>query len=155
LINLLFALAIAQAAAPAAAAPHPSALGTWKLNVAKSTFTPGPGWRSQTRTYSLEPGGGVLIVWTGIGARGEPMHVSFISRLDGKDYPMTGSDNYDTLNGVAVDAFTVKSEEKRGGKVVGIAVRTISPDGNVMTITYEGTDRKGEKFSQVLVFVRQ
>jgi hypothetical protein len=83
------------------------------------------------------------------------MHVSFISRLDGKDYPMTGSDNYDTLNGVAVDAFTVKSEEKRGGKVVGIAVRTISPDGNVMTITDEGTDRKGEKFSQVLVFERQ
>lgn len=113
------------------------------------------GRRSQTRTYTLEPGGGVRIVWTGVGARGEPMHVSFISRLDGKDYPMKGSDKYDTLNGVAVDAFTVKSEEKRGGKVVGIAVRTISADGKVMTVTDEGTDRKGEKFSQMLVFDRQ
>ena len=154
MMNLLFALAIAQAL-PAAAPPAPSALGTWKLNVAKSRFTPGPGWRSQVRTHTLQADGGVLIVWTGIGGHGEPMNVSFISRLDGKDYPMTGSDNYGTLNGVAVDAFTVKSEEKRGGKVAGIAVRTLSADGKVMTITDEGSNRKGEKFSQVLVFDRQ
>lgn len=155
MIDLLFALAFAQAAVPAAAPPTSPALGTWKLNVAKSTFTPGPGWRSQTRTYSTAPGGGVLISWTGVGAHGEAMHVRFISRLDGKDYPMKGSANYDTLNAVAVDPFTVKSEEKRDGKVVGVAMRKISADGKVMTITDDGTNRKGEKFSQVLVFDRQ
>lgn len=154
MINLLFLLAIALTAA-AAAAPPGSAIGTWKLNVAKSRFTPGPGWRSQMRTYSAEPGGGVLISWKGVGSRGEAMHVSYVSRFDGKDYPMKGSANYDTLNGVALDAFTVKSEEKRDGKVVGIAVRKISTSGKVMTITDDGTDRKGQKFSQLLVFDRQ
>jgi hypothetical protein len=148
--SLALALSEAHAAPPA-----PSALGTWKLNVAKSRFTPGPGWRSQMRTYSLEPGGGVLVIWTGVGGHGEPMHVRFISRLDGKDYPMTGSANYDTLNATRVDARTVRSEEKRDGKIAGIAMRTISADGKVMTITDEGTDRKGEKFSQVLVFERE
>jgi hypothetical protein len=93
--------------------------------------------------------------WEGVGAHGEPMHVSFVSRLDGKDYPMKGSDKYDTLNAVPVDAFTVKSVEKRRGKVAGIAIRTLSPDGKVMTITDEGTDRSGEKFSQLLVFERK
>ena len=151
----ILALAIAQAAAPAAAAPHPSALGTWKLNVAKSRFTPGPGWRSQMRTYTLQPGGGVLVRWEGVGGHGEPMHVSFASKLDGKDYPMKGSDKYDTLNAVQVDAFTVKSVEKRGGKVAGIAIRTLSRDGRVMTITDKGTDRKGRKFRQLLVFDRE
>jgi hypothetical protein len=34
-------------------------------------------------------------------------------------------------------------------------MRTISTDGKVMTITDEGTNRDGEKFSQVLVFDRQ
>ena len=144
---LAVALSATQAAPPA-----PSALGTWKLNVAKSSFNPGPGWRRQMRTYRLEPGGGVLVTWTGVGGHGEPMHVSFISRLDGKDYPMTGSADYDTLNAVPLDAFTVKSVEKRGGKVAGIAVRTLSADGKVMTITDEGSNRTGEKFSQVLVF---
>jgi hypothetical protein len=150
--------ALALALAPSAAQAGPAAspiLGTWKLNVAKSTFTPGPGWRSQTRTYRLAPGGGVIVDWVGVGGHGEAMHVSFESVSDGKDYPMKGSANYDTLNAVRVDALTVKSEEKRDGKVVGVAIRTLSPDGKVMTITDDGTNRKGEKFSQVLVFDRQ
>ncbi|WP_156029756.1 hypothetical protein [Sphingomonas sp. URHD0057] len=138
-----------------AGAPGNPIIGTWKLNVAKSTFTPGPGWRSQTRTYRLAPGGGVIVDWVGVGGHGEPMRVRFESKTDGKDYPMKGSANYDTLNAVRVDALTVKSEEKRGGKVVGIAIRKVSPDGKVMTITDDGTNRKGEKFSQVLVFERQ
>jgi hypothetical protein len=151
LLGLIAAFALS--AAPAATPANP-VLGTWKLNIAKSTFTPGPGWRSQTRTYRAVPRG-VSVNWTGVGASGEAMNVSFISRLDGKDYPMVGSANYDTLNAVQVDAFTVKSEEKRDGKVVGIALRRVSKDGKVLTITDEGTNRKGEKFSQVLVFDRQ
>jgi hypothetical protein len=156
----LFGAVAALALSGAQAAPRDNPmrenpiLGTWKLNVAKSTFTPGPGWRSQTRTYTAAPGG-VAVTWTGLGAHGEPMNISFVSRLDGKDYPMKGSANYDTLNAVPVDAFTVKSEEKRDGKIVGIAMRTVSPDGKVLTITDEGTNRKGEKFSQVLVFERE
>lgn len=49
----------------------------------------------------------------------------------------------------------LKSEEMRGRKAGGIAIRTLSPDGKVMTITGERTDRKGEKFSQLLVFERE
>ena len=151
----LFGVTAALAAQAAVAGPPVSVIGTWKLNVAKSTFTPGPGWRSQTRTYKLAPGGSVVIDWVGVGAEGEPMHVSFESNLDGKDYPMNGSANYDTLNAVKVDALTVKSEEKRNGQIVGVAIRKLSPDGKVMTITDEGSNRKGEKFSQVLVFERK
>ena len=45
----------------------------------------------------------------------------------------------------------MKSEEKRAQKVVGIAIRKVSPDGKALTITDEGTNRKGMKFSQLLV----
>jgi hypothetical protein len=152
LFSALAALALSGANAGPAGNPI---VGTWKLNVARSSFNPGPGWRSQTRTYSLAPGGGVIVDWVGVGGHGEAMRVRFESNLDGKDYPMKGSANYDTLNAVRVDALTVKSEEKRDGKVVGIAIRKVSADGKVMTITDEGTNRKGEKFSQVLVFERQ
>ena len=156
MFGLVLALALAPWSLAAQAAPHASpVIGTWKLNVAKSIFTPGPGWRSQTRTYTLAPGGGVIVDWVGVGGHGEAMHVRFESVLGGKDYPMKGSANYDTLNAVRVDALTVKSEEKRDGKVVGIAIRKVSADGKVMTITDEGTNRKGKRFSQVLVFDRQ
>jgi hypothetical protein len=156
LFGLFAALALSAAQARPPGSPGASpALGTWKLNVAKSTFIPGPGWRSQTRTYRPAPGGSVIVDWVGVGGHGEAMRVHFESKADGKDYVMKGSANYDTLNAVRVDALTVKSEEKRGGKVVGIAIRKVSADGKVMTITDEGTNRKGEKFSQVLVFDRQ
>jgi hypothetical protein len=43
----------------------------------------------------------------------------------------------------------------RGGKTIGIAMRKVSPDGRTLTITDEGVNRKGETFSQVLVFDRK
>jgi hypothetical protein len=155
-MDLVLRISLITLALTAASPPATSMLGsTWVLNVAKSTFTPGPGWRSQTRTYRPGPGGSLIVDWVGVGGRGEPMHVRFESNLNGKDYPMEGSDNYDTLSEVRVDDSTIRSEEKRDGKVVGVAIVKRSPDGKVMTITDEGTNRKGEKFSQLLVFERQ
>ena len=134
--------------------PDDPVLGTWKLNVEKSRFVPGPGWRSQIRVYQITPSG-VLVTWRGVDAKGGKMQVSYTYKYDGRDYPMAGSGSYDTLNAVRVDALTTKSEEKRSGKTVGIAMRTVSPDGKILTITDEGTNRKGQAFSQVLVFDRQ
>jgi len=134
--------------------PDDPVLGTWKLNVDQSKFMPGPAWQSQIRVYQTTPAG-VSVTWTGLGARGEKMQVRYTYQYDGRDYPMTGSGSYDTVNAVRIDARTVKSEEKRNGKTVGIAVRTVSPDGKVLTITDEGTNRKGQAFSQLLVFDRQ
>ena len=129
-------------------------LGTWQLNVAKSRFTPGPGWQSQIRVYQRTRDG-ITVTWTGVDAKGEKMQISYAYAYDGRDYPMLGSASYDTLNAVRVDERTVRSEEKRNGKTVGIAVRTISPDGKILTITDEGTNRKGQRFPQLLVFDRQ
>lgn len=137
-----------------AASPNDPVLGTWKLNADKSKFTPGPAWRSQIRAYQATPAG-VSVVWTGVDANGGQVQVSYIYKYDGRDYPMTGSASYETLNAVRIGTRTVRSEEKRNGKTVGIAMRTVSPDGKVLTITDEGTNRKGSAFSQVLVFNKQ
>lgn len=146
-------LALGSPAAQAAPPADP-VIATWKLNVAKSKFDPGPGWRSQMRTYRQTPAD-MSVTWSGVGAKGEAMHVSYTFPDGGRDTPMVGSANYDTLNSIRIDPLTVKSEEKRAGKVVGIAIRKVSADGKVLTITDEGTNRKGEQFRQVLVFDRQ
>jgi hypothetical protein len=148
-----FIVALALSAAYARSSDDPI-LGTWRLNVAKSQFTPGPGWQSQIRIYQATPQG-VAVTWTGVDAKGEKMHISYTYAYDGRDYPMLGSASYDTLNAARIDAWTVKSEEKRGGKTVGIAVRKVSRDGKVLTITDKGTNRKGQAFSQLLIFDRQ
>jgi hypothetical protein len=63
--------------------------------------------------------------------------------FDGKDYPMVGSANYDTLSAERINARTVKSTEKRAGKTVGIAILTISPDGKLLTIKDDRVKPKG------------
>ena len=49
--------------------PDDPVLGTWKLNVEKSKFVPGPGWQSQTRVYQMTPAG-VWVIWTGTRCQG-------------------------------------------------------------------------------------
>lgn len=148
-----FIVGLSLSSAHAASADDP-VLGTWRLNVAKSQFTPGPGWQSQVRTYQATPEG-VAVTWTGVDAKGEKMQVSYAYAYDGNDYPMLGSASYDTLTAVRIDAWTVRSEEKRDGKTVAVAVRTVSRDGKMLTITDKGTNRKGQAFAQLLVFDRQ
>ncbi|HMI18350.1 MAG TPA: hypothetical protein VK533_02265 [Sphingomonas sp.] len=151
IIGSIFALTLSAAQMTPADDP---VSGTWKLNVARSKFTPGPGWQSQIRVYAAAPTG-VSVTWTGIDAGGEAMRVNYTYAYDGRDYAMAGSASYDTLNAVRIDKWTVRSEEKRDGKTVGIAVRKVSRDGKILTITDEGTNRKGLPFSQLLIFDRQ
>jgi pimeloyl-ACP methyl ester carboxylesterase len=134
--------------------PDDPVLGTWKLNVEKSTFAPGPGWKSQIRVYK-STSAGIAVTWVGVGAKDERMRVSYVYNYDGKDYPLAGSGNYDALAAEHLDALTVRSVEKRDGKAAGTAMLVVSPDGKILTVTDDGTNRKGEAFSQVLVFDRQ
>jgi hypothetical protein len=139
--------------ASAADAPDPI-VGTWKLNVDKSKYDPGPGPKSQTRTYA-QTADGIALTFKGVSSDGTPMTGESTFKYDGKDYPITGSPDYDTLTLKRVNANTVKSSQKLAGKVVGTTVRTVSADGKTMTLTSKGTDSKGVKFNNKGVFDKQ
>ena len=129
-------------------------LGTWKLNVAKSKFSPGPGPKSSTVTYEAV-GDAVKRTGEGIAADGKKTGFSYTAKFDGKDYPVTGSENLDAISIKKIDDHSTESTLKRAGKAVASAKRTISKDGKVMTITTTGTNAKGEKFNTVAVYDKQ
>src|SRR5262245_43185409 len=120
------------------------ALGTWKLNVAKSKYSPGPAPKSASVTYETV-GDAVKRTGEQIAADGKKSSLSYTAKLDGKYYPATGSDLYDELSIKKIDDHNSEATMKRAGKVVANAKRSISKDGKVMTITVEGTNAKGEK----------
>src|SRR5271156_7250693 len=72
-----------------------SAVGTWTLNAEKSTFT-GPSWKSQTRTYAVAADGTVTMSFTAVAGDGSAITGGTTYKTDGKDYPITGSNDYDT-----------------------------------------------------------
>jgi hypothetical protein len=75
--------------------------------------------------------------------------------MDGKFYPVTGSDLYDEISIKKIDDQNTEASMKRAGKAAVNAKRSISKDGKVMTITITGTNAKGEKINNVIVYDKQ
>ena len=142
-----------------------SYFGTWKLNVAKSKFEPGPGPKEQTRIHEDAGNGAIRITTKGVGAQGNPTSTTYTYMLDGKDYPVTNTSKppagapapagQATISFKAVDAFAVTFTQKTDGKVVGTGSRTVSKDGKTMTITTKGTNQQGQPTSTSQVWEKQ
>jgi len=126
--------------------------GTWKLNVAKSHFDPGPSPKSQTRTW--ESSGKVFV--EGINGAGKPATHKFTIKPDGKDYPSVGAtDEGETVSTKRIDAHTVQATFKRGGKPLETARYSISKDGKVLTLEAKSTAANTRSFRNVEVSDRQ
>jgi hypothetical protein len=128
--------------------------GTWTLNVAKSKFSPGPAPQSHTRSYATTSQG-VALTYSVVSADGTKTSGQSNYKYDGKDYPITGSPDFDTLAVTRIDAFTAKSVQKKNGKSIGTTLRTVSKDGKVLTLSSKGTSAAGTPYNNVLVFDKQ
>ena len=128
-------------------------VGTWTLNVAKSKFEPGPALKGATVTFSAA-GEGVRVVAEMLGADG-PVKTDYTGNYDGKDYPIKGATGVDTVTLKRLDANSTERIDKSGGKVVGTWTRKVSADGKTLTVTYKGTDAKGQKVNNLMVFERK
>jgi hypothetical protein len=148
---LLVGAVLAIGGAAVAAATADPIVGTWNINLAKSTFHPGPAPKAHTRTYT-ETAQGISLTFNGIAADGSPISGHSTFKYDGKDYPIAGTPDYDTLVLKRIDSNTVKSKQKKAGKVIGSTTRTISKDGKVMTLASKGTRTDGVTFDDVMVF---
>ena len=142
------------AIALAFAADSDPVVGTWQLNVSKSTFSAGSAPKSQTRTYT-QSGSSITLVMKTVGADGKEATVQTTYQLDGKEYPVTGASDYDSLTAKQVNPRTASFTLKRAGKAVGTTTRTVSKDGNHLTSKSSATSAKGEKSESVMVFDRQ
>ncbi len=130
-------------------------IGTWKVNLAKSKYDPGPAPKSETRTYKPFGNGGVSVTMEQMGADGKPSLRSYSMNFDGKDYPYTGNPDADMIAGKRVDALTVETTLKRSGKVVATSRGVVSKDGKTLTVTTTGTNAKGQKMNNVVVLDKQ
>ncbi|MHB8476630.1 MAG: hypothetical protein ACYDBZ_10145 [Steroidobacteraceae bacterium] len=128
--------------------------GTWKLNLAKSTFGGGPALKSQIRTYSQSARGITLKMKT-VSADGKETTTQTTYHLDGKDYPSMGNPDFDSLSGMQIDANTTEFTLKRTGKPVGTIRRTVSKDGKTLTLNFVITNANGVQLSELRVFDKE
>ena len=129
-------------------------MGTWKLDVAKSKFSPGPA--PQGLTLKVEPSGqGEKATSEFVNADGTRTTTQYTANFDGKDYPLTGSQTADTVSLKRIDARTTDRTDKKGGKVAQTLRRVVSQDGKTMTVTVKGTNAQGQAVNNIVVFQKQ
>jgi len=119
----------------AAAEPPPQLIGTWRLNVTKSKYSPGPPLRSETRVYTKGPDG-VKGVVSRVYGDGRTEKFEYMANF-GKDLMVTGIEEYDSVTLRKVDELTSDAVLSHAGTVYGVARRAISADGKTMTITFD------------------
>jgi hypothetical protein len=105
--------------------------GTWKFDMSTAKFPRKPD------SYLLQNGM--------FECKNPPCEVAYKVKADGTDQKVTGIPYYDTVSVKAVDDHNVETTEKQNGKVVGTAKRSVSADGNTMTVnwTYSGNPAGG------------
>ena len=133
-----------------AQAPDPL-IGTWVLNVAKSSYKPGPAPKSATVTIQ-QAGAAVKIAIDAMMGDGAAAKWGFTTERDGKDVPVTGNPAYDMAASTRESPILGTTTYKKGGKVVITAKTAISADGKILTVTSDGTDPLGRAVHNVAVY---
>jgi len=151
-ISLAAICAIVLSASAALAAEN--WLGNWKMDAAKSKFTPGPGPKSQTLKFE-QTKDGIQLTTDGIAADGSVTHGSYTSKWDGKDVVWTGNPDADMASPKKIDDNTYENTWKKGGKATIMAKVVVSKDGKTLTVTNTGTNAKGQAVSNVVVYDKQ
>jgi len=127
--------------------------GTWKLNEAKSQFSPGTG-KNMTVVYEVV-GDNMKVTVDGIDKDGKAIHTEWTGKFDGKDYPVTGNPNEDVRSYTKVDDHKLDFASKSGGKTSAIGRVVVSTDGKSRTVNTTVTDSSGKKASSIAIYDKQ
>jgi hypothetical protein len=130
------------------------AVGTWKLDPARSRYSPGPVPKSNLIVIAAVDNG-LKVSGQGTDGAGKPTSINYTVTYDGKEKPVTGSPDYDSTTGKRINASTTEQTRKKEGKMVQTQKREVSADGKTMTITTTGKDAHGKTVHNVAVFEKQ
>jgi len=89
--------------------------GIWKLNVSKSTYTPGPAPKSAISKF--EPWeDGIKATIDVVAGQGNKIHLEVAAKFDGKDYPIKGSPMADAISLKRLNERQIDVVQKKDGK---------------------------------------
>ena len=136
-------------------------VGTWKLNLAKSKYSPA-NLAPKSGTTKIEAvAGGIKLSADGVDAQGQATHTEYTAMFDGKDYPWKGtiagrpSPNQDAITWRKVDDYTYESVNKLKGQALTTSRNVISRDGKTRTITTTGKNAQGQTINNTTVYEKQ
>ena len=135
--------------------------GTWKINLAKSKYSPADLAPRSGQTRITVTTAGIKVSTDGINAQGKSTHTEYTAKFDGKDYPATGTvdgkpnTNLDAVSWKQIDEWNYEITEKLKGKVTTVSHIAIEHDGRTRTNTVTGTNAQGQVVNHTIVYEKQ
>jgi hypothetical protein len=86
---------------------------------------------------------------------GNKTTAEYTAQFDGKDYPLSGNADADTIALTRIDDLTWEATLKRRGQVASTVRNTVSKDGKTMTVATKGTNAQGKPVTSTAVFTKQ
>jgi len=149
---IVLTLAVFFAGVVVYAADDPN-MGTWKLNEAKSRFSPGS-TKNQTVVYEAA-GDQVKVTVDGVDGNGQPTHNEWTGKFDGKYYAVTGDPTSDTRSYRRINSRTLALTAKKGSKITLTGRITVSANGKTRTVTTTGKNGSGKIMHNTAVYDKQ
>lgn len=155
LLRLALATLAITSTMAAFAADH--SLGTWKLNVEKSKYSPGAFPVKSITSVRESAGDAVKVTNTGERSDGTAINATYTAKYDGSPSTVSGQGApYDTVSLKQVDANTFTYEAKNSTtKYHSHGRLVVSHDGKTTTLTAKGTDAQGRPMAVTLVYEKQ
>jgi len=129
-------------------------LGTWKVDLAKSKYSPGPAPKSYMLKFEETPDG-IKLTSDAVLGDDSALHTTYVSKFDGQDVPWEGNPDADTASAKKIDDDSYLNTWKKGGKTTMTAKAVVSADGKTLTVTVTGTNAKGQAVKNTAVYNRQ
>ncbi|WP_260741393.1 hypothetical protein [Tunturiibacter lichenicola] len=131
-------------------------VGIYRLNIARSSYTPAPNpVQDLTVTRELSDGG-VTQTTDGTLTGNEPFHATYTTRGDGAQVHVTGNAPFNIIAVKQVSPTITTDERMNSGNLYRAIGRSVfTHHGSRMTVTIRGVNGAGTKFTQILVFDRQ
>lgn len=154
ILSILLFLILGSIMTLAQTAAKPAFVGTWKLNVAKSKYSPGPTPKTQTAVIDSVDGG-MKVVSDRVEADGKTVHFEWTAKFDGKDYAVKGDPARDTVSVKKIDEYNLEITSKKAGKVTTMIKAVYAKDGKTRVETVTGTNAQGQAVNNVTAWDKQ
>jgi len=151
--HLLVVIAVIVVLAAVTYAADDPFIGTWKLNVAKSTIS-GPLPQSEILKV-IAQNNGFEWAFDTVSSDGKTIHSQWSGKYDGKDYSNTGNADIDAVATKRINANTLDTTLKRGGNVVGTGQCLVSNSGKTLTLTEKLKNAQGKQVAGAYVYDKQ
>lgn len=129
--------------------------GTWKINLAKSKYSPASLAPKSTTVKTEAIAGGLKNVVDVVDYTGKSLHYEYTAKYDGKDAAVKGDPNRDTTAMTKIDDDNYEQTNKKAGKVTTVSRIVYARDGKSRTMTTAGTNPQGQKVNNTIVWDKQ